>query len=552
MSHVITGDLAIETTTTTGTGALTLAGTLAGHQTFAQSGIANNDTVEAIIRAVDGSGVPTGDWERSICTYSTTGPTLTRTTVLQSSNSDAAVSFGSGTKYVYRVATSEHEYLFQGAIDLHSSGIVYPESSIITRDADPTKFDIAAGVGYINDGTGATGTIKRVTWSSFDAQNNIGHGRNHVAITAAGALSISATKQSLTTHVYLGYFFYNSQISFITTIWNLPERAGQYIAKNNEFYRNAIGSIVADGLEVTSPSALTLSIAAGEMWSALTKITTSTQTTFTKIYQNTDYVMSVDSASANNCNVTQWNDKTQLAANALVTMTNGYWKKDVVLINPDGTIYYMIGQSEHITEDLARASSIPGFEVLYSDLNIFLAEIIIQKNDSSISASRIKDIRPVLSRVFYDQNTIDYDNILNKPDHNDLTSAQGGTTGERYHLTSAEYTGTGTGVFVRTDSPSLVTPALGTPSAIVLTNATGTASSLTAGTVVDDAITFAKMQNVSTDILLGRGTAGTGNVEEITIGTNLSLDGTTLNVALSSVPYDFGKALYMMTGMRFF
>ena len=45
-----------------------------------------------------------------------------------------------------------------------------------------------------------------------------------------------------------------------------------------------------------------------------------------------------------------------------------------------------------------------------------------------------------------------------------------------------------------------------------------------------DAVTYAKIQNVSaTARLLGRATAGAGDVEEITLGTNLSLSGTTLN-----------------------
>jgi hypothetical protein len=48
-------------------------------------------------------------------------------------------------------------------------------------------------------------------------------------------------------------------------------------------------------------------------------------------------------------------------------------------------------------------------------------------------------------------------------------------------------------------------------------------------TVDNDAVTFAKMQNISTAKLLGRGTAGTGDIEEITLGSNLSLSGTTLN-----------------------
>ncbi len=50
----------------------------------------------------------------------------------------------------------------------------------------------------------------------------------------------------------------------------------------------------------------------------------------------------------------------------------------------------------------------------------------------------------------------------------------------------ASQTGTGT-KFVVDNSPTLITPNLGTPSAVVLTNATGTAASLTAGTVTTNA-----------------------------------------------------------------
>ena len=71
---------------------------------------------------------------------------------------------------------------------------------------------------------------------------------------------------------------------------------------------------------------------------------------------------------------------------------------------------------------------------------------------------------------------------------------------------------TGTGGLARATSPTLVTPALGTPASGVLTNCTGLP---TAG-LLDDAVTYAKIQNVSaTDKLLGRSTAGAGDVEEI-------------------------------------
>jgi hypothetical protein len=71
--------------------------------------------------------------------------------------------------------------------------------------------------------------------------------------------------------------------------------------------------------------------------------------------------------------------------------------------------------------------------------------------------------------------------------HNDLAGLQGGAATEYFHSTSAEYTGTGTGVFVRETSPTLVTPDLGTPSALVGTNITGTATAFTASNVTTNA-----------------------------------------------------------------
>jgi hypothetical protein len=53
----------------------------------------------------------------------------------------------------------------------------------------------------------------------------------------------------------------------------------------------------------------------------------------------------------------------------------------------------------------------------------------------------------------------------------------------------------------------------------------------TAG-ITDNAVTFAKMQTITTARLLGRNTAGTGNVEQLAIGTGLALSGTTLSTSL--------------------
>lgn len=95
----ITEDRVQETSTTTGTGSFTLAGAVAGFRAFSAV-CSTNDLFPYTIEAVDGSGIPTGEWETGIGTYSGAN-TLARTTVLESSNAGAAVNFSAGTKRAF-------------------------------------------------------------------------------------------------------------------------------------------------------------------------------------------------------------------------------------------------------------------------------------------------------------------------------------------------------------------------------------------------------------------------------------------------------------------
>jgi len=84
-----------ETTTTTGTGALSLGGAPTGFETFA-AGIGNsNTTYYAIFHAT------ADEFEVGLGTLDGDSSDLTRTTVYASSNSDSAVSFSAGTKTVF-------------------------------------------------------------------------------------------------------------------------------------------------------------------------------------------------------------------------------------------------------------------------------------------------------------------------------------------------------------------------------------------------------------------------------------------------------------------
>lgn len=68
-------------------------------------------------------------------------------------------------------------------------------------------------------------------------------------------------------------------------------------------------------------------------------------------------------------------------------------------------------------------------------------------------------------------------------------------------------------------------------------------SAVTTAKINNDAVTYAKIQNVSTNNrLLGRATAGAGDVEEITIGTGLTLTGTTLSATATGTVDGTGVA----------
>jgi microcystin-dependent protein len=83
-----------ETSTTTGTGTLTLSGAVTGFRAFSTLGDGNS--CYYTVEHSNGS-----EWEVGIGTYTSSGTTLSRTTILASSNSNNAVSFSSGTKYVW-------------------------------------------------------------------------------------------------------------------------------------------------------------------------------------------------------------------------------------------------------------------------------------------------------------------------------------------------------------------------------------------------------------------------------------------------------------------
>ena len=99
---LVLADRVKETTTTTGTGTVTLLGASTGFQSFAVIGDGNT-TYYTI------AGQTTSEWEVGIGTYTSAGTLLARTTVLSNSSATqpSALSFSAGTKDVFVTYPSE-------------------------------------------------------------------------------------------------------------------------------------------------------------------------------------------------------------------------------------------------------------------------------------------------------------------------------------------------------------------------------------------------------------------------------------------------------------
>lgn len=150
-----------ETTTTTGTGSITLAGAVTGYSAFSGE-LANADTATIVIEAIDASGVPTGDYE--ICDTTFTSPTTLSRGTLRDSSTGSRISFAAGTKRVFAISPRD-------AISLASA-------------------DVAGTLSVANGGSGAT-TLTGVV---------IGNGASaFTAITApSGAIVGTTDTQTLT------------------------------------------------------------------------------------------------------------------------------------------------------------------------------------------------------------------------------------------------------------------------------------------------------------------------------------------------------------------
>ena len=164
-----------ETTAVTGTGTATLLGAAAGYQSF--SAIGNGNTTYYVI-----AGQTTTEWEVGLGTYTSAGTTLSRTTILASSNGGSAVSFSAGTKDVWC------DYPAARSVNYDGTGVyvLLGTGAALAGATNPILAASGAASGYvqgyiINNTNGASSSADLVAYPSNGAD---AHGWVDMGITS--------------------------------------------------------------------------------------------------------------------------------------------------------------------------------------------------------------------------------------------------------------------------------------------------------------------------------------------------------------------------------
>lgn len=162
---LVIADRVKETTTTTGTGTITLAGATVGYQSFAVVGTGNT-TYYCI------AGQNTSQWEVGIGTYTGSGTTLSRDSVLSnSSGTTSPINFSAGTKDVFITYPAGRAVIVDG-LDMDTYNMGATQGDILFASAT-NVFSRLAKSATANRYLSSNGTNQNPSWSQVSLSSGV-------------------------------------------------------------------------------------------------------------------------------------------------------------------------------------------------------------------------------------------------------------------------------------------------------------------------------------------------------------------------------------------
>lgn len=526
---LILKDRVKETATSPGTGSVTLLGASVGFQSF--SVVGNGNTC---YYTISDQGGP--NWEVGIGTYSTTGPTLARTTVLASSNAGSLTNFNAGTQDVFVTYPSEKGVWLDASGN--AIGLGTPAAFVgtnITGTASGLSIGgnaaTATTAGTVTTNANLTGMVTSVGNAATVVTNaNLTGG-----VTSVGNAATVVTNANLTGAVTSvgNATTMNSGIDSLTDVIIATPVVDQILKYNGSDWVNGAANSISGGSGIEFFNATPIITATGTnnalqiLSLSQQPVTTAEQTTTTTSINGTvaasawlspalgrttidagiwDYTVFASASGGTTTITRQMYTALPFVTGTVTTTGTGTSRTATASAGtPFATSAIVASATNTLASYLQTPQGLYQITARTSDTVATITTLSTYANESAVAGSVWKLLFALPTSPALTTTIAQYDNTTTQPAftvtaltklggitfvvstnagrtvvttyngtsrnthissplavlHNQLGGLQGGTATENYHLTDAEYTGSGTGVFVRASTPTLITPVIG-------------------------------------------------------------------------------------------
>jgi len=328
---------------------------------------------------------------------------------------------------VYREMTRRVNYTLGNLKNYLSTGVsVGQTTGGMVSDNGNGTVTVAAGTGYIKKTDSSTGELVAFEWAENDSVSLTNNSVNYILVKYNNGKPIIESTDDFNsinfhTEFVVGLVYREgTDVKILQAGNRLPDAQIRFCTQK---YLRGIEHV--SGGAIGEKATRYVTATAGVFYIGDTRIDTSA---FDSSTENFEHYYYRDGAGG-------WNDATATGqidnthyddgSGTLAELTTNRYGVHWVYISFEGKLSVVYGQGNYKYNEAVLAqppSSIPDYLNTFA---ILAAKIVIQKNASSFNT-----IESAFVKVFVPEDTLD---------HNDLASLQGGTSGEYYHLTSAEH-----------------------------------------------------------------------------------------------------------------